>query len=164
MCYQIATIDGINAANTTSACALARTENTWYSESLAALEYNHARYVAAILYITRNRSTQEACSRDGSSIRSSGRTLHRRARLRRRRWADGRGAAEHGERAELGRVGGWLVRVRDEPLAPVEQQEGAWREAAEGGPILLLREEQRSARLHKLVAGLRKPLRAERGT
>ena len=60
MCYQIATIDGINAANTTSACALARTEITWYSESLAALEYNHARYVAAILYITRNRSTQEA--------------------------------------------------------------------------------------------------------
>ena len=58
MCYHIATIDGINAANTTSACALARTENTWYSESLAALEYNHARYVAAILYITRNRSTQ----------------------------------------------------------------------------------------------------------
>ena len=58
MCYQIATIDGINAANTASACALARTEITWYSESLAALEYNHARYVAAILYITRNRSAR----------------------------------------------------------------------------------------------------------
>ena len=52
MCYQIATIDGINAANTTSACALARTEITWYSESLAALQYSHARYVAAIRYIT----------------------------------------------------------------------------------------------------------------
>jgi hypothetical protein len=53
MCYQIATIDGIHAANTTSACALARTEITRYSESLAALEYNYARYVAAILYIIR---------------------------------------------------------------------------------------------------------------
>ena len=60
MCYQIATIDGINAANTTSACALARTEITQYRQSLAALEYKHARYVAATLYITRNRRTQEA--------------------------------------------------------------------------------------------------------
>ena len=43
----------------TPACALAHTEIAWYSESLAALEYNHARYVAAaVLYITRNRSTQ----------------------------------------------------------------------------------------------------------
>ena len=58
MCYQIATIDGINAANTTSACALARTEITWYSESLAALEYNHARYVAAIHYAQQKHSGQ----------------------------------------------------------------------------------------------------------
>ena len=58
MCYQIATIDGINAANTTSACALARTEITQYRQSLAALEYKHARYVAAIHYAQQKHTGQ----------------------------------------------------------------------------------------------------------